>query len=164
MNEDCRGSINDKKAMAQKNIITRNPQETFNWGREWARSIKSGRVIVLKGELGSGKTCLVQGICKGLHVKELVHSPTFTILNVYQGNFPVYHMDFYRIKNTAELKNTGCTEYFYQDGVCLVEWGDRFPEILPATFTKAFIRILDENKRKMTIENVTRRVHESVAG
>jgi tRNA threonylcarbamoyladenosine biosynthesis protein TsaE len=88
-------------------------------------------VFLLTGELGTGKTCLVQGIARGLNVKEYAFSPSFVILRQYHGRLPLYHIDFYRLDSIEEIADLGLEEYFYGDGVCVVEWAEKGLPILP---------------------------------
>ena len=88
-------------------------------------------IFLLIGELGTGKTCLVQGIARGLDVKEYAFSPSFVILREYHGRLPLYHIDFYRLDHIEEIADLGLEEYFYGDGVCVVEWAEKGLQIVP---------------------------------
>jgi len=108
------------------------PEDTYNIGYEMGRKAKSGQVYCLNGDLGVGKTVFTQGFAKGLGIDEPVNSPTFTIVQEYQGkSMPLYHFDVYRIADMLEMEEIGYEEYFYGEGVCLIEWADRIEEILP---------------------------------
>lgn len=110
------------------------PEETFAIACEYARGLKAGDVLALVGELGAGKTCFVQGLAHGLGVPDSIYvrSPSFTLMNHYAGGrLPVYHFDFYRLSDPSELGDLGLDEYFYGEGVTVVEWPDRFPGALP---------------------------------
>ncbi len=107
-------------------------QETFELGRTLGSRAVSGQMVTLVGDLGTGKTVFTKGFAAGLGIFEPVNSPTFTILQVYEeGRLPLYHFDVYRIGDVEELEEIGAWEYFYGDGVCLVEWADLIEEILP---------------------------------
>jgi len=106
--------------------ISNNPGETLEIGKWFAGNLQSGAIVCLFGNLGSGKTTLSRGICEGLGIKDFITSPTFTLINEYQGRLPVYHFDFYRIGSSLELYELGLDEYLYGEGVCLIEW----PEII----------------------------------
>lgn len=94
--------------------------------------LPAGSLIVLVGELGAGKTCLAQGIIKGLGaVEAYIASPSYTLINEYQGRYPIYHFDFYRLSNLQQVEELGCEEYFFGQGVTIVEWGDKVRELLP---------------------------------
>ena len=107
-------------------------QTYFHSLEELAIQAFPGQVWTLSGELGAGKTVFTQGFAKGLGLTEPVSSPTFTILQIYEeGRLPMYHFDLYRIGDPEELFEIGCEEYFYGQGVCLIEWADLIEEILP---------------------------------
>ena len=106
--------------------------ETFMLGKSVGENAKAGEVYTLIGDLGVGKTVFTQGVAAGLGITGPVNSPTFTILQVYdEGRLPFYHMDVYRIGDISEMDEIGYEEYFYSDGVCLVEWADMVSEIIP---------------------------------
>ena len=118
--------------MAEMLRETRNAAETRALGEEIASTLKTGDVLLLEGEMGAGKSELTRGIAKGLGVTETVTSPTFTILNVYEsGRVPLYHFDLYRIGSAEEIWEMGMDEYLGGDGIAVVEWPERCPEVLP---------------------------------
>ncbi len=117
--------------MKKKVVITRSPEETREFAREFAFPLLVGDVIALVGELGSGKTTFVQGLANGLNIKENVSSPTYKIINEFSGRLPLYHIDFYRIKEPVDILNIGFEHYIYGEGVTVIEWADRFPELIP---------------------------------
>ncbi len=131
--------------------------ETFELAAGFGRKAKSGQVYCLSGDLGVGKTVFSQGFAKGLGIEEPVSSPTFTIVQVYEeGRLPLYHFDVYRISDISEMDDIGYEEYFYSDGVCLVEWGNLFTDIMPEdtiyiTIEKDVSKGFDY--RKITVEN-----------
>ncbi|KUK64963.1 MAG: hypothetical protein XD84_0987 [Desulfotomaculum sp. 46_80] len=106
-------------------------QHTFFWGELLGDILEAGAVICLTGGLGAGKTVFAKGVGKGLGVKEVINSPTFTIIKEYQGRVPFYHIDAYRLKGPAELDDLGGEEYFEGNGVTLIEWADQVAEALP---------------------------------
>ena len=107
-------------------------QETKELGIELGQHARPGEVYALLGDLGVGKTVLTQGIAEGLGIEDAVSSPTFTIVQVYEeGRLPLYHFDVYRIGDAEEMDEIGYEDYFYGDGLSLVEWADRIEEILP---------------------------------
>lgn len=110
---------------------TTSPDETFTFGKCLANSLSAGQVVCLIGDLGAGKTLLVQGLAEGLGIADSVNSPTFTILNVYEASFPIYHFDLYRLEEAAELFDIGFYEYTQAGGLSIIEWADKFPEELP---------------------------------
>ena len=107
------------------------PKETENLARVIAKELRSGDVICLRGDLGAGKTAFVQGLVKALGVEDPISSPTFTIINCYNGNMPIYHFDVYRIDDCDEMYEIGYEEYVYGDGISVIEWPDKIKEILP---------------------------------
>ncbi len=107
-------------------------QDTENFAKEFARTLKKGDVVRLEGDLGAGKTTLVKYIAEFLGSKDLVTSPTFTILNEYSGKVPIYHFDMYRLKNSNEAIDSGLDEILRSgEGICFVEWPENTPDILP---------------------------------
>ncbi|MDO4325136.1 MAG: tRNA (adenosine(37)-N6)-threonylcarbamoyltransferase complex ATPase subunit type 1 TsaE [bacterium] len=108
------------------------PEETFLFGEELGKKARAGQVYCLDGDLGVGKTVFTQGFAKGLGIEEPVNSPTFTILQVYEeGRLPLYHFDVYRIADSSEMDEIGYEEYFFGEGVCLIEWSQLIEDILP---------------------------------
>ncbi len=134
-----------------KIFISKSPEETIKIAEEFTRKLKSGDIIGLEGELGSGKTVFVKGIAKQLGCKDEPLSPTFTIINEYYGKVPLYHFDLYRIDTIDELETTGYYEYFKKEGICVIEWIDKFPEILPDEGYIIKLEVIDELTRKITI-------------
>ena len=126
--------------MTVKTVETGNAEETFALGRRLGDQASAGEVYTLVGDLGVGKTVFTQGMAKGLGIEDTVNSPTFTILQVYgEGRLPFYHFDVYRIGDVGEMDEIGYEEYFYGDGVCMVEWADLIEEILPEHYFRITI-------------------------
>lgn len=118
--------------METKVIETNSAQETFALGEKIGRQARAGEIYTLLGDLGVGKTVFTQGVAVGLGITEPVNSPTFTILQIYQeGRLPFYHFDVYRIGDVEEMEEIGYEDYFYGDGLCLIEWANLIEEILP---------------------------------
>ena len=137
-------------------IILNSEKETIELGKKIAENLKIGDVIVLTGELGSGKTKLTEGILTYFGLQDEISSPTFTIVNEYQTeNFPIYHFDVYRLEDSDEFLSIGGDEYF-EKGVCIIEWGEQIEDVLPQNYTKiTFSRdVENENKRIVLIENI----------
>ncbi len=130
---------------------TKSPEETKEWGRDLSKRLKPGSVVALTGSLGSGKTFLVQGICSGLGVEKAVTSPTFVIINEYPGKTPLYHFDLYRIREVAEVLELGYQEYFFGEGITVIEWGERAEELLPEEHLKVQFFYQDETMREISI-------------
>jgi len=112
-------------------IITSSAEETAGVGEKVGLLLRAGDVICLYGDLGAGKTRFAKGVALGLGVKGPVTSPTFILINEYQGRLPFYHMDVYRLDDPSEMEDLGYEEYFYGDGVTVVEWADKVQELLP---------------------------------
>ena len=113
-------------------IETKTPQETFEVGKKIGENAKPGQIYTLTGDLGVGKTVFTQGVAAGLGITEPICSPTFTIIQEYEsGRLPLYHFDVYRIGSIEEMDDTGYEEYFFGDGVCLIEWAELIEEIIP---------------------------------
>lgn len=116
-------------------IETFSPEETFELGKKLGEQAKPGQVYTLIGELGVGKTIFTQGVAEGLLIKEPVSSPTFTIVQVYEeGRMPFYHFDVYRIGAIEEMEEIGYEDYFYGQGLVMIEWANLIQEILPEKY------------------------------
>lgn len=115
-----------------KQIIIKNESETKAFGEKLASGLKKGDILALIGDLGTGKTALTKYIAKGLGIRSEITSPTFTIVREYKdGRLPLYHFDVYRVGSVEEMYDIGYEEYFYGDGVCVIEWADMISEIIP---------------------------------
>jgi tRNA threonylcarbamoyladenosine biosynthesis protein TsaE len=113
------------------NLKSHSPEQTQLLGSYLGELAQKADIFLLTGELGTGKTCLVQGIARGLDVKEYAFSPSFVILREYHGRLPLYHIDFYRLDRIEEIADLGLEEYFYGDGVCVVEWAEKVLQVVP---------------------------------
>ncbi|NIR96473.1 MAG: tRNA (adenosine(37)-N6)-threonylcarbamoyltransferase complex ATPase subunit type 1 TsaE [Gammaproteobacteria bacterium] len=136
------------------NWVSHSVADTHKLAGSIASYIRPGDVLALCGTLASGKTTFVQGLCKSLGVSAPVNSPTFTLINEYSGKFPIYHFDCYRLESEEELFSLGYEEYFYGEGVVLIEWADRIRSLLPdysiaLTFHHDFSQ---ETSRKIILE------------
>ena len=113
-------------------IDTWGPEETRAFGKKMGQEARPGQVICLNGDLGVGKTIFTQGFAEGLGIDEPVNSPTFTIVQQYDtGRLPLYHFDVYRVADPEEMDYIGCDEYFFGNGVCLIEWAELIEDIIP---------------------------------
>ena len=134
-------------------------EDTLSYGVKLGREAKPGEVYTLIGDLGVGKTVLTQGIAQGLEIEESICSPTFTIVQVYEeGRIPFYHFDVYRIGDVEEMDEIGYEDYFYGDGLCMIEWANLIEEILPETRKEITIeKDLEKgfDYRKITIREVS---------
>lgn len=137
---------------------TFSPEETFLFGKELGENAKPGEVYTLIGDLGVGKTVLTQGIAKGLDIDEPINSPTFTIVQVYEeGRMPFYHFDVYRIGDIEEMDEIGYEDYFYGQGLTMIEWANLIEEILPEHYKEIKIeKDLEKgfDYRRITINEV----------
>ncbi len=116
------------------------PEDTFEIGKRIGEAAEPGQVYTLIGDLGVGKTVFTQGVAAGLEIREPVNSPTFTIVQVYEeGRLPFYHFDVYRIGDVEEMEEIGYQDYFYGDGICLIEWANLIEEILPGKYVQITI-------------------------
>ncbi|MCQ4636139.1 tRNA (adenosine(37)-N6)-threonylcarbamoyltransferase complex ATPase subunit type 1 TsaE [Anaerovorax odorimutans] len=123
-----------------RTITLKNEEETRVFGRQLGQNSKKGDIIALIGDLGTGKTALTKYIAEGLGIQETITSPTFTIVQEYHdGRLPLYHFDVYRIGDPDEMFELGYEEYFFGDGVCVVEWADLIEELIPQEAKKIFI-------------------------
>jgi tRNA threonylcarbamoyladenosine biosynthesis protein TsaE len=113
-------------------FTSNSPGETEQFGREFAENVNGGAVLALAGELGSGKTHFVKGVAAGLESEADVTSPTFTLVHEYRdGRLPIYHFDFFRIADRKSAERLGLDDYLFGDGVSIIEWADKFPELIP---------------------------------
>jgi len=124
-------------------------EETRALGARLGRWARAEDIVACRGALGAGKTTFVQGFAEGLGVGEddYVRSPTFALVHAYHGRFPLYHFDFYRLSSCAEVQDIGFEDYLEAGGVVIIEWADRFPEILPPMRLEVSIRIADSDRR-----------------
>ena len=129
-------------------MITKSAAETRALGEKLAGRLRPGDVLLLEGDLGTGKSELTRGIAKGLGVAETVTSPSFTILNVYEsGRCPLYHFDWYRLESSEELYELGMDEYLGGDGIAVVEWPGRCPDAVPESAVRIRMTAAGENER-----------------
>jgi len=133
-------------------FISNSPAETEAFARRLAEDLIVGSVLALTGDLGSGKTLFAQGLVAGLESDAAVTSPTFTIVHEYQGGrLPVYHFDFFRLENRESALRLGLEDYFFSDGVSVIEWADRFPELIPKEARWISFEIKSERQRIITL-------------
>lgn len=118
--------------MEQKKVLIKNEEDTRKFGKELCEKLTAGSVIALTGDLGTGKTALTKYIAQGLGIEETITSPTFNIVKQYDsGKLPLYHFDVYRIGDVEEMYELGYEEYFYGNGVCIIEWAELIEDIIP---------------------------------
>ena len=135
-------------------ILSRAAEQTYQFGIALGKELQAGDLVALSGDLGAGKTCCVQGIASGLEVSDrgMVTSPTFTLIQEYQGRVPIYHFDVYRLSSEDDLYDLGYEEYFYGDGVTLIEWAERIPAFLPAEYAAIHLRIEPSQTRRIRFQ------------
>jgi tRNA threonylcarbamoyladenosine biosynthesis protein TsaE len=137
--------------------ISNSIDETLAIGEKLGKELKPGDVVAMIGDLGSGKTVLTKGIAKGLGVKDTryVNSPTFVIIKEYEGKTPLYHFDIYRLNRYTLVDDISFEEYFYGNGVTVVEWADKIPELLPKKRMEIRLSVAGETKRDIEVTKVT---------
>jgi tRNA threonylcarbamoyladenosine biosynthesis protein TsaE len=132
-------------------LISNSAEETESFGREVAGTVNPGGVLALTGELGSGKTEFVKGVVAGVGATTTATSPTFTLIHEYPGGrLPVYHFDFFRIEDQQAAERLGLDEYFFGDGVSVVEWADKFPDLIPKGARWISFETKSETQRAIT--------------
>lgn len=137
------------------NIVSHSEDQTVALARKLAASFASGDVVVLKGDLGSGKTTFVRALAGARGIDEtMVRSPSYTFLHEYRADPPLFHFDLYRLESPDELYELGWDEYLEREGVVLVEWGERAGEFLPDRYFLIEFEIIDEDKRMIDISLV----------
>jgi len=148
-----------EKCITQHSVSDR---ETINLGQKIGTLLVAGDVVGLVGELGSGKTWFAKGLALGLGVSPntIITSPSFTLINEYEGRYKFFHMDVYRLESLSDLLSAGLDEYFYKDGVVAMEWADRWPEILPSWWLKVELIIMDDISREIILSSSHPRVSE----
>jgi tRNA threonylcarbamoyladenosine biosynthesis protein TsaE len=134
-------------------VITKSDQETIELGYKLGTCLAEGDVVALVGELGSGKTWITKGIARGVGISPntVITSPTFALVNEYQGRATLFHMDIYRLGSLPELLSAGIEEYLYGGGIAVLEWADRWPEILPEHTVRVQLSILDDHSRRISL-------------
>ncbi len=125
-----------KKMQMIKNIYLDNDKETREIGFKLGKLLKPGSIVCLIGDLGAGKTTMTQSLAEALEVDDYITSPTFTIVNEYEGKMPLYHFDVYRIGCSEEMYDIGFDEYINGEGVCIIEWANIIEDILPDDYLK----------------------------
>ena len=140
-------------------ISLNNLEETEKFGLFLGENLKPGDVVCLNGDLGAGKTTLTKSIAKGLGIDDYVTSPTFTIVNEYYGKIDLYHIDTYRLDDMVDVDYLGFDEYFYSDGVTIVEWAEKIRDALPEEYMEINIKSHDD-KRDLDINYVGNRFDE----
>jgi tRNA threonylcarbamoyladenosine biosynthesis protein TsaE len=133
-------------------FISHSEEDTVQWAIDFSRGLKPEYIVGLEGDLGSGKTVIARGIARGLHFKGHVNSPSYTLVNEYQTAVPIYHIDLYRLDNTADWEEIGIEHYLNARGICIIEWPERlFPQNVQFNFI-IHIDIAGEHSREISVE------------
>jgi tRNA threonylcarbamoyladenosine biosynthesis protein TsaE len=135
----------------KKEIIINSIEDTIALGEKLGKELNKNMVVCLEGDLGAGKTTFTKGIGKGLDICEIINSPTFVIMKIYNGRLPLYHLDVYRLDN--ESGDDYLIEYFEAGGVSVIEWADNISDLLPADFLKISIFDMGDKMRKFVFES-----------
>ena len=144
-------------------IISKSAEQTNQLGQQLGKLLQQGDIICLTGDLGAGKTAFTKGIGVGLGIEEFITSPTYTIINEYNGRIPLYHFDVYRLEGVEEMFELGYEEYFFGDGTVVVEWADIVQDIIPQE--RLWITILrgkEEDSREIILDASGERYQEIV--
>lgn len=132
--------------------ILANIEQTYEFGYSLGKLLIAGDVICLNGNLGAGKTTLSKSIAKGMGIDDYITSPTFTIINEYYSNLNLYHFDTYRLEENSDVFYLGFDEYFYGNGVCIIEWAEKIKDALPEDYLELNIKSIDEFSREVEIK------------
>ena len=142
--------------MSQKkkplSLVSHSPEQTQRLGRRLGKLAQAGDVFLLTGNLGSGKTCLTQGIAWGLGVKEYAFSPSFVLVREYYGRLPLYHVDLYRLERIEEIVDLRLEEYLYSQGLCVIEWAEKGMEVMPAAHLLIKLDYILPTERSLSLE------------
>lgn len=139
-------------------LMSYSEDDTFKLGKWIGENSKPGDIILLYGDLGSGKTAISKGIAWGVGFEDIVTSPTFALMNQYNGKYPIYHFDIYRLSHPEDLYDLDYEEYFFGDGITLVEWPERMGDLIPEQYLKITLgKVEDFNQREIMIELVGNR-------
>lgn len=144
--------------MTKYQYLSHNTDETIKLGIKIAAHVKPGDIICLFGDLGTGKTTFVKGLAEGLRIKSRqVHSPTFVLLNINEGRLPLFHFDLYRLGDPCEIAALGHEEYFYSDGVSVIEWAERLQQFMPPDYLAVRLEHQEGDLRAVELEAVGER-------
>ena len=131
-------------------FISKSSEETLKFGEEYAKTLSVGDVVLLKGEMGAGKTVFVKGVASGLGIDDEILSPTYAYMNDYGGR--LFHFDCYRLKNGAQAEALGLCDYFYAGGICVIEWAENISSVLPADVKIVNIETIGDGVRQIPYE------------
>lgn len=133
-------------------LVSHSPEQTQDLGRRLGKLAQGGDVFLLTGNLGSGKTCLTQGIAWGLGVKEYAFSPTFVLVREYHGRLPLYHIDLYRLDRIEEIVDLMLEEYLYGEGLCVIEWAEKGIDVMPEEHLLVKLDYISATERSLSLE------------
>ena len=131
-------------------FVSENAEDTLSFGERYAKTLKAGDVVILDGEMGAGKTVFCKGVAKGLGIEDEILSPTYAYMNDYYGK--LYHFDCYRLSDGGQAEALGLCDYFYADGICIIEWAQNISSVLPAVVKKVKIEKISESVRRISYE------------
>ena len=135
----------------ERTVVCKTAQDMEDLGRSIGEKCKAGSVISLRGSLGAGKTVFAKGVARSLGIEEAIVSPTFTLVQEYDGRLPMYHMDLYRITSEDDFQMIGGEDMLYSDGVCLIEWSEVIDDLLPKNTLFVTIIVNDDQSRSVTL-------------
>jgi tRNA threonylcarbamoyladenosine biosynthesis protein TsaE len=138
--------------MERFNLISRNPSETHLFGASIGRLVMPGDLFLLVGKLGAGKTCLAQGIARGLGIEEYIPSPSYVLIREFYGRLPLYHIDLYRLDLPQEIAGLGLDDYLYGRGICVIEWAEKGSSLMPPEHMIIRIDYLGDTERSFHLE------------
>ena len=147
----------------QLDLVTHRPEETQQVGRRLGEAARPGDVVLLIGDLGTGKTCLTQGIARGLGINDYVLSPSFVIVRELHGRLPLFHVDLYRLDRLKETEDIGLDDYFYDGGITVVEWAEKAMRLMPPAHLRIELAYISDADRKLTLQPKGKRYEELVA-
>ncbi len=148
------------KSISQLQLTSHSPEQTRQLGARLGELVQPGDIYLLVGNLGTGKTCLTQGIAWGLNIKEYTLSPSFVIMRELYGRLPLYHIDLYRLDHIEEIADLGLDDYLYGNGVCVVEWAEKGLSVLPPEHLAIQISFLGDTERRFLIKPSGKRYRE----
>ncbi|MFC1962820.1 tRNA (adenosine(37)-N6)-threonylcarbamoyltransferase complex ATPase subunit type 1 TsaE [Chloroflexota bacterium] len=164
------GSISkaERKAPNQRQrpsatMLSRSPSQTQKLGESLGEAAQPGDIYLLVGDLGAGKTCLAQGIARGLGIREHVSSPSFVLMKEHQGRLPMYHIDLYRLERQAEMLDLGLESYFSGSGLCVVEWAEKLGRLTPEEYLLISISYQGDKERLITLKTKGKRYRDKLS-
>lgn len=141
-----------------ENYISHSEKQTRDVASQLAQHLKAGDIVNLVGDLGAGKTTFVKGLASGSKIRpEEVSSPTFVLMNIYEASTPIYHFDLYRLEGTEDMRQMGFDEFFYGEGIAVIEWAERLGELMPPAYLRVEIKHQGESERAISIYGVGQR-------